>query len=242
MSIPSPAFARYRLQWLLLGLGLLLLLLALQHAFRQVTEINKRDTINAATQLSSQHQRMETLLEAMRGQAEERLRSNPQSVLSRQLYQALQSDGEHGINLDRIPVDLPPALIGNLTGQGPLPHDGSERQARIHLALSLSPLLATASKLLDRDVAWIYFTGTDNFIYPYPWVPSSQFRFDPVIYSKAYWQEAMARYPHLEHAMLSRPYQDFAGRGQMITLSQPITQGGQIIGLLSIDIQTVTLA
>ena len=44
----------------------------------------------------------------MRGQAEERLRSNPQSVLSRQLYQALQSDGEHGINLDRIPVDLPP--------------------------------------------------------------------------------------------------------------------------------------
>ncbi|BBS16166.1 sensor domain-containing diguanylate cyclase [Aeromonas caviae] len=242
MSIPSPAFARYRLQWLLLGLGLLLLLLALQHAFRQVTEINKRDTINAATQLSSQHQRMETFLEAMRGQAEERLRSNPQSVLSRQLYQALQSDGEHGINLDRIPVDLPPALIGNLTGQGPLPHDGSERQARIHLALSLSPLLATASKLLDRDVAWIYFTGTDNFIYLYPWVPSSQFRFDPVIYSKAYWQEAMARHPHLEHAMLSRPYQDFAGRGQMITLSQPITQGGQIIGLLSIDIQTVTLA
>ena len=66
MSIPSPAFARYRLQWLLLGLGLLLLLLALQHAFRQVTEINKRDTINAATQLSSQHQRMETFLEAMR--------------------------------------------------------------------------------------------------------------------------------------------------------------------------------
>ena len=91
-------------------------------------------------------------------------------------------------------------------------------------------------------MAWIYFTGTDNFIYLYPWVPSSQFRFDPVIYSKAYWQEAMARHPHLEHAMLSRPYQDFAGRGQMITLSQPITQGGQIIGLLSIDIQTVTLA
>lgn len=84
-------------------------------------------------------------------------------------------------------------------------------------------------------MAWIYFTGTDNFIYLYPWVPSSQFRFDPVIYSKAYWQEAMARHPHLEHAMLSRPYQDFAGRGQMITLSQPITQGGQIIGLLSIQ-------
>ena len=62
-------------------------------------------------------------------------------------------------------------------------------------------------------MAWIYFTGTDNFIYLYPWVPSSQFRFDPVIYSKAYWQEAMARHPHLEHAMLSRPYQDFCRTG-----------------------------
>ncbi|MFM5029340.1 diguanylate cyclase [Aeromonas rivipollensis] len=235
------AFAKYRLQWLLLSLSLLLLLLALQHTFRQVTELNRRDVINAAAQLSNQHQRMGAFLEAMRGQAEERLRSNPQSVLSRQLYQALQVDGEHGINLDRIPVELPPALIGNLTGLSPLPQGGSEREARMHLALSLSPLLATASKLLDEDVAWIYFTGTDNFIYLYPWVPSSQFRFDPTIYQKSYWQEALARHPPSERAMLSRPYQDFAGRGQMITLSQPITQGGQIIGLLSIDIQTSTL-
>lgn len=174
MPTLPPAFAKYRLQWLLLGFSLLLLLLALQHAFRQITELNRRDVINTAAQLSNQHQRMEAFLEAMRGQAEERLRSNPQSVLSRQLYQALQVDGEHGINLDRIPVDLPPALIGNLTGLNPLPHGGSQREARMHLALSLSPLLATASKLLDKDVAWIYFTGTDDFIYLYPWVPSCQ--------------------------------------------------------------------
>ena len=241
MPTLPPAFAKYRLQWLLLGFSLLLLLLALQHAFRQITELNRRDVINTAAQLSNQHQRMEAFLEAMRGQAEERLRSNPQSVLSRQLYQALQVDGEHGINLDRIPVDLPPALIGNLTGLNPLPHGGSQREARMHLALSLSPLLATASKLLDKDVAWIYFTGTDDFIYLYPWVPSNQFRFDPGIYHKSYWQEALTRHPPAEHATLSRPYQDFAGKGQMITLSQPITQSDQIIGLLSIDIQTSTL-
>ena len=241
MPTLPPAFAKYRLQWLLLGFSLLLLLLALQHAFRQITELNRRDVINTAAQLSNQHQRMEAFLEAMRGQAEERLRSNPQSVLSRQLYQALQVDGEHGINLDRIPVDLPPALIGNLTGLGPLPAPGSEREARIHLALSLSPLLATASKLLDKAVAWIYFTSTDNFIYLYPWVPSNQFRFDPGIYHKSYWQEALTRHPPAEHATLSRPYQDFAGKGQMITLSQPITQVGQIIGLLSIDIERATL-
>lgn len=65
------------MQWLLLGFSLLLLLLALQHAFRQITELNRRDVINTAAQLSNQHQRMEAFLEAMRGQAEERLRSNP---------------------------------------------------------------------------------------------------------------------------------------------------------------------
>lgn len=242
MPIPSPAFARYRLQWLLLGLSLLLLLLALQHAFHQVTELNKRDTINAATHFSSQYQRMEAFLEAMRGQAEERLRTDPRSVLSHQLYQALQVDGEHGITLDRIPVGLPPALIGNLTGLSPRPPADSQREARMHLALSLSPLLATASKLLGKEAAWIYFTGKDNFIYLYPWVPSSQFRFSPLIYNTAYWQEALTQLSPSEHAILSRPYQDLAGQGRMVTLSQPITQTGEITGLISIDIETATLA
>ena len=112
----------------------------------------------------------------------------------------------------------------------------------MHLALSLSPLLATASKLLGKEAAWIYFTGKDNFIYLYPWVPSSQFRFSPLIYNTAYWQEALTQLSLSEHAILSRPYQDLAGQGRMVTLSQPITQTGEITGLISIDIETATLA
>lgn len=102
------AFAKYRLQWLLLGLSMLLLLLALQHALRQITELNRRDVINAAAQLSSQHQRMEAFLEAMRGQAGRAAAQQPQSALSRQLYPALQADSSGNLSLDRIPVDLPP--------------------------------------------------------------------------------------------------------------------------------------
>lgn len=241
MSRLSQAFAKYRLQWLLLGLSTVLLALSLQHAFRQITELNRRDTNNMAAELRSQFQEMEAFLEAMRGQAEERLRSNPQSILSRHLYQALRVDGSKRINLDQVPADLPPALIGNLTGLGPLPAPGSEREDTIHLALSLSPLLSTASKLLDEEVAWIYFTGTDNFIYLYPWVPSSQFRFDLTIYRKSYWQDALTQQPPAQRATLSRPYQDFAGRGQMITLSQPITKAQKVVGLLSIDILLTNL-
>ena len=241
MSRLSHAFVRYPLQWLLFGLSSLLLVLSLQHAFRHITDLNKRDTIAMAGELRSQFQEMEAFLESMRGQAEERLRSNPESILSRHLYQALRVDRSNLITLDRVPADLPPALIGNLTGLGPLPAPGSEREETIHLALSLSPLLSTASKLLDEDVAWIYFTGSDNFIYLYPWVPSSQFHFDPAIYTKSYWQDMLAQQPPARRASLSRPYQDFAGRGQMITLSQPITKAQKVVGLLSIDILLANL-
>ncbi|WP_310598107.1 diguanylate cyclase domain-containing protein [Aeromonas aquatica] len=230
------AFAKYRLQWLLLGLSILLLFLALQHSFGQITELNKRDTIGTAAELRAQYQQIDTLLEAMRGQAEERLRSNPQTTLTHQLYRALHADPVLGIALDRVPANLPPGLVGNLTGPGPLPAPGSEREARFHLALSLSPLLSTAAQLLSKDVAWLYFTGVDHFIYLYPWVPSRQFRFDTTIYQKSYWLDALAQPSDNRHATLSRPYQDFAGRGQMITLSQPITHARKVVGVLSIDI------
>ncbi|WP_349921457.1 sensor domain-containing diguanylate cyclase [Aeromonas veronii] len=236
MSRLSQAFARYRLQWLLLGLSSLLLVLSLLHTFNQITDVNSRDTHHMAAELRSQFQEMEAFLESMRGQAEERLRSHPQSILSRHLYQSLRVDGARQIALDQVPADLPPALIGNLTGLGPLPAPGSEREDLFHLALSLSPLLSTASKLLDGEVAWIYFTGIDNFIYLYPWVPSSRFHFDPAIYDKPFWQDVLIQQSPRLHVSLSRPYQDFAGRGQMITLSQPIVKGQKVVGLLSIDI------
>lgn len=236
MSRLLHAFAKNRLQWLLLGLGTILLVLSLQHAFQQITELNKRDTINTAAELRAQYQRIDTFLEAMRGQAEERLRSDPQSSLTRQLYRALRVDPALGVTLDRIPADLPPGLVGNLTGLGPLPAPGSEREARFHLALSLSPLLSTAAQLLSRDVAWLYFSGVDNFIYLYPWIPSRQFRFNPTIYQESYWQDALAQGANNTQTILSRPYLDFAGQGQMITLSQPITQAQKVVGVLSIDI------
>ncbi|MBP6383831.1 MAG: sensor domain-containing diguanylate cyclase, partial [Aeromonas sp.] len=194
-----------RLQWLLGSLVILLLALTFHQTLKQVTELNERDTLNIAARLRSQFQQMETVLEAMRGQAEERLRSNPQSALTRQLYQALRTDPELGFSLDKVPANLPAGLSGNLTGLGRLPAPGSEREARLHLALSLSPLLSTASKLLGDKVAWLYFTGVDDFIYLYPWIPSSEFRFHRAIYLKSYWQDALKQQNPSQRAIVSRP-------------------------------------
>ncbi|PJG57911.1 sensor domain-containing diguanylate cyclase [Aeromonas cavernicola] len=223
-----------RLSWLLLVSVMLLLGLALKQTLQQIEKLYLSDTLNSAARLSDQFQQIEVFLEAMRGQAEERMRSDPQSTLTRQLYKQLQNGAE--LNLDKPPVDLPRGLVGNLTGAGPLPPPGSEREARLHLALSLSPLLATASQRLGPEIGWAYFTGVDDFIYLYPWVPSKQFRFTSEIYQKPYWQDALAGVQPKQQSVLSRPYNDFAGLGSMVTLSQPLFKDDKLVGMISIDI------
>lgn len=224
------------LYWLLYIIVMLLLAFTLHQTLKQLTELNEQETLHTAADLQSQFQQMETVLEAMRGQAEERLRSNPQSALTRQLYRALHTDPERRFSLDQVPPNLPAELIGNLTGQGPLPEPGSEREARLHLALSLSPLLSTAAKLLEEKIAWVYFTGVDEFIYLYPWVPSSQFRFQRNLYQQSYWLDALQPQNPSQRVIISRPYTDTAGKGMMVTLSKPIVTEQALVGVISIDV------
>ncbi|WP_148610459.1 sensor domain-containing diguanylate cyclase [Aeromonas sobria] len=228
--------SRSRLIWLLFALVILLVGLILRQSLKQIESLYQSDTFNSAIHLRDQFKQTQVFLEAMRGQAEERLRSDPQSVLTRQLYHHIQPLPDQGLVLDHLPAELPAGLAGNLTGEGPLPPPGSEREARMHLALSLSPLLATASQRLGKEIAWVYFTGVDNFIYLYPWVPSSRYRFSYNIYEKHAWQDALATPNPTKATIISRPYEDFAGLGTMITLSQPLYQDDTLVGMINIDI------
>lgn len=224
-----------RLTWLLFAVVILLIGLTLRQSLKQIERLYQSDTLNSAIYLRDRFKQTEVFLEAMRGQAEERLRSDPQSVLTRQLYRHIEALPE-GLALDKLPGDLPAGLAGNLTGDGPLPPPGSAREAQLHLALSLSPLLATASQRLGSEIAWAYFTGVDNFIYLYPWIPSSQFRFARSIYDKHYWQDALMSPNPSRDTILSRPYEDFAGLGTMVTMSQPLYKDGSLVGMISMDI------
>lgn len=235
MPMMSDRTALSRLTLLLLALVILLVGLTLRQSLKQIERLYQSDTLNSAIYLRDQFKQTEVFLEAMRGQAEERLRSDPQSVLTRQLYGHIEALPD-GLALDTLPANLPAGLAGNLTGTGPLPLPGSEREARIHLALSLSPLLATASQRLGNEIAWVYFTGIDNFIYLYPWQPSSRFRFYPSIYRKSFWQDALAATNPDKKTVLSRPYDDFIGLGPMVTMSQPLYKDGTLVGMISMDV------
>lgn len=224
-----------RLTWLLLAVVILLIGLTLRQSLKQIERLYQSDTRNSASYLRDRFKQTEVFLEAMRGQAEERLRSDPQSPLTRQLYRHIEAQ-PGGLALDKLPNDLPEGLVGNLTGLGPLPPVGSEREARIHLALSLSPLLATASQRLGNEIIWVYFTGVDNFIYLYPWQPSSVFRFYPAIYQKSFWQDTLNTADPEQKTVLSRPYEDFIGRGLMVTMSQPLYKEGVLVGMINMDV------
>ena len=67
-------------------------------------------------------------------------------------------------------------------------------------------------------------------------MPASQFHFRRNIYLKSYWQDALKQKEKSLHATVSRPYEDFAGAGQMITLSQPIVKDQVLVGVISIDV------
>ncbi|WP_443111955.1 hypothetical protein [Aeromonas sp.] len=215
----------------------MLIILALRQSLRQIEDIYQSNTLNSAIHLGDQFRQSQVFLEAMHGQAEERLRSTPQSALTRQLYRHIEMLPDGGLALDHRPADLPKRLVGNLTGAGPLPPVGSEREARIHLALSLSPLLATASQRLGNEIAWVYFTGIDNFICLYHWEPSNRFRFSPSLYPSSYWQDALAAHNPKRGTIISSPFNDLAGKGLLITLSRSLYKEGHLVGMLSMDIQ-----
>ena len=91
-----------RLTWLLFAVVILLIGLTLRQSLKQIERLYQSDTLNSAIYLRDRFKQTEVFLEAMRGQAEERLRSDPQSVLTRQLYRHIEVLPE-GLALDNLP-------------------------------------------------------------------------------------------------------------------------------------------
>ena len=100
MPMMSDRTALSRLTLLLLALVILLVGLTLRQSLKQIERLYQSDTLNSAIYLRDQFKQIEVFLEAMRGQAEERLRSDPQSVLTRQLYGHIEALPD-GLALDR---------------------------------------------------------------------------------------------------------------------------------------------
>ncbi|MCT6698948.1 sensor domain-containing diguanylate cyclase [Rheinheimera sp. 4Y26] len=141
------------------------------------------------------------------------------------------------------PRQLQGQTLGDLTGEGELPAEGSVQWREMEAALVLTPLFEQI-KQHDMQNTWLYYTSDSGFMYAYPY---SQLDIDhPVTDKGVLFYQAILKDPFFtlatpahnpERKLIWTPvYQDLAGQGDMITASQPVFFQQQFIGVLSIDI------
>ena len=125
-------------------------------------------------------------------------------------------------------------MFGNITGNGEIPNAGASLQ-NIHLALSYHDFWY---KFYDRfpDIAWIYYTGENDFISMYPWVSSKEFSYKESLKKIPFYSVAIPENNTSREAVWTPVYLDEAGKGLMVTLSSPIYDGDTFMGVVSIDI------
>lgn len=83
-------------------------------------------------------------------------------------------------------ADSPERLTaGNLTGLGEYGGKSLDELREIRAALALNPLLSSVHQSIKTS-AWVYYLSAGSFINIYPWVPSTQWRFDSQSYEKEF--------------------------------------------------------
>jgi len=130
-------------------------------------------------------------------------------------------------------------IQSTLNGAGKLEEIDLDTVKELHSVLYLKPLFKTILNS-KHDIEWVYYTSAKNFIYL---APSNQVwgkEFLTSLYKKEFWTEAIPYNNPTGELILTKLYEDAAGKGYMTTLSLPINNN-KFMGILSIDIGTKTL-
>ncbi|GGP28162.1 sensor domain-containing diguanylate cyclase [Silvimonas amylolytica] len=132
---------------------------------------------------------------------------------------------------------------GLLTGHGAPPEHGSPQAHEMSMALGLTPMFR-ALKQRDVHLPWVYYRSEAGFVYFYP---------PPDIKTGAlhlYRAQDLAARTYTEAGPTANParttvwsavYDDTAGKGKIVTVSKPLYDHGQFMGVLSVDVRLQTL-
>jgi len=116
----------------------------------------------------------------------------------------------------------------------------TELQREVHSALALDPIMDAIFSEINT-VSWVYFTSKQGMLYISPKHPMEDFQFNKEQFNKPFWIEAAPEINPLHKPIISKVYEDAAGLGMMLTLSNPIVINNQFIGVVSVDITTQDL-
>lgn len=157
------------------------------------------------------------------------------------LYSLLEyQEDKQSYNLDAANDIASVKTIGNLTGQGEIPSNGTALE-NVNLALDYYDFFY---KFYDRfpDIAWIYYTGETGFISMYPWVSSEEFSYTESLKKVPFYSVAIPENNMSRRAVWTPVYLDEAGKGLMVTLSSPIYYGDTFMGVVSVDLSNSRLS
>lgn len=132
------------------------------------------------------------------------------------------------------------AAIGRITGLGAIPDEGAAALHEMEAASNLTPICRVALQR-NPDLPWCYYLSVNRFVYLFPYSDDPQSFFsDAMLEGDFFALAAPARNPSggLVWADL---YRDLAGRGWMTTVSHPISQDGEFLGVVAVDIRLETL-
>lgn len=126
-------------------------------------------------------------------------------------------------------------IQSTLNGVGKLENIDIETVHELQSALFLKPLFKTILNS-KHNIQWVYYTSVKNFMYiaPLNEIWTKEFLINQ--YKKEFWTQAIPSNNPAEELVLTKLYDDGAGKGYMTTLSLPISNNGKFIGILSIDI------
>ena len=127
-----------------------------------------------------------------------------------------------------------------LTGSGRFDNVDPATQIEVSAALTLDSTFHTAMMNLP-ELKWVYYTSKNGFIFVAPSVGVDGFQFNHNLYEKEFWLSAAPQQNPAKAMVISDVYEDAAGKGLMITCSEPVWLNNTFYGIVSLDIGLDTM-
>lgn len=127
-----------------------------------------------------------------------------------------------------------------LTGSGRFENVDISTQTEVSTALTLDSTFRTATRNLP-ELKWVYYTSANGFLFIAPSVGVDGFQFSYDLYKKEFWLSAAPQGNPTRSSVISDVYDDAAGKGLMITCSEPVWANDVFYGVVSLDIGLDTM-
>lgn len=126
-------------------------------------------------------------------------------------------------------------LKGTLTMDVPIQSSTDPIAEEIAAVLSINEQAGTVIDDLKMTV-WAYYLSKNRFLFLSPKLPVETFQFSDLLYEKPFWTSLLPKSNPERKQVVTELYDDAAGQGLMITISDPVYRGDEFLGIVAIDI------